>query len=195
MLPPSSAIHRSKNRPSSGIHLAGIPLADNLDGAQEVKVRKLAMCAVALTFAVGTSKSGVPAQGTKKTKVESLQQLEGAFMKEALEKGTTGYMSYYSDDATELPNGADAIVGKANIAKGMGFLDDKNNRLTWSPVSGVIADSGDLGYSWGIFEFRSKDKGGTERVEHGKYLTIWKKQADGSWKVAVDMGNSGPMQK
>jgi ketosteroid isomerase-like protein len=123
---------------------------------------------------------------------DTLKQLEGDFMRAAAEKGSAGYMSYYADNAVELPNGGDAIVGKSNIAGGMGFLDDKNNLLTWSPVGADIAASGDLGYTYGTFEFRSKDKDGKENVDRGKYMTIWKKQADGSWKVAVDMGNSGP---
>ena len=72
----------------------------------------------------------------------------------------------------------------------MGFLDDKNNRLTWSPVGADIAASGDLGYTWGTFEFHSKDKDGKDVVDQGKYMSVWKKQADGSWKVAVDMGNA-----
>ena len=55
-----------------------------------------------------------------------------------------------------------------------------------------ISSSGDLGYTYGTFEFRSKDKDGKPTVDYGKYTSIWKKQADGSWKVALDMGNSSP---
>jgi len=77
----------------------------------------------------------------------------------------------------------------------MGFLDDKNNRLTWSPVGADISASSDLGYTWGSYEFRAKGKDGSAKVEHGKYLTVWKKQADGNWKVAVDMGNAGPKEQ
>jgi ketosteroid isomerase-like protein len=100
---------------------------------------------VVLAFPVGTGKRSVSAQGTQKATVETLMQLEGAFMKAALDRGSAGYLSYYAEDATELPNGADAMVGKANIATRMGFLDDKNNRLTWPPVDGAVAAAGDLG--------------------------------------------------
>src|SRR5580704_5908103 len=60
-----------------------------------------------------------------------LLQLEADFMKAAAERGSQGYMSYYAEDAAELPNGADMFRGKESIAKTMGFLDDKNNHLTW----------------------------------------------------------------
>lgn len=113
---------------------------------------------------------------------------EGEFMKAALEKGSAGYMSYYADDAVEVPNGAPFILGKASIGKTMTFLDDKQNRLTWKPLGADI--SGDLGYTYGTFEFRSKDKNGNAVIEHGKYTSIWKKQKDGNWRVVLDMGNA-----
>jgi ketosteroid isomerase-like protein len=72
----------------------------------------------------------------------------------------------------------------------MAFLNDKNNRLTWTPVHIDVSKSGDLAYSYGTFEFRSLGKDGKPSVEHGKYTTIWKRQPDGTWKVVLDMGNS-----
>jgi ketosteroid isomerase-like protein len=119
----------------------------------------------------------------------TLRQLEADFMKAAAERGSQGYMSYYADDAVELPNGGPVIQGKLNIAKSMGFLDDKNNRLTWAPVAVDI--SGNLGYTYGTYEFRSIGKDGNPVVDRGKYASIWKKQMDGRWKVALDIGNSG----
>jgi ketosteroid isomerase-like protein len=123
-----------------------------------------------------------------------LRQMEGEFMKAAADRGSAGYMSYYADDAVELPNGANAIQGKVNIAKGMGFLDDKNNHLTWNPVGADISSSGDLGYTYGTFEFSAIGKDGKPVVDHGKYTSIWKKQKDGSWKVVLDMGNASAAQ-
>jgi ketosteroid isomerase-like protein len=135
------------------------------------------------------------AQDSKPATAETLRQLEGEFMKAAAGKGTEGYMSYYAEDAVEVPNGEDAIQGKTNIAKTMGFLDDKKNQLMWTPVGADISAAGDLGYTWGTYEFRSKDKDGKPTVDYGKYTSIWKKQRDGSWKVVLDMGNASPAPK
>jgi ketosteroid isomerase-like protein len=158
-------------------------------------MRKItALTLILFVFAVLAWK-WVSAKPTDKATAETMKQLEGDFLKAASEHGSAAYLSFYADHAVELPDGADAIVGKANIAKGMGFLDDKNNHLTWSPVAASISASGDMGYTWGTYEFRSKLNDGSERVEHGKYITVWKKQGDGTWKVAVDMGNTGPKQK
>lgn len=136
-----------------------------------------------------------PVSASPKATVETLKQLEGEFMKKALEKGSQGYMSYYADDAVEVPNGGPLIPGKAKIAEGMGFLDDKNNQLLWTPIGGDVSASGDLGYTYGNYEFHSKDKDGKAHVEYGKYTSIWKLQKDGKWKVVLDMGNARPEPK
>jgi len=133
------------------------------------------------------------ASASPRATADTLKQLEAEFMKAAAEKGSQGYMSYYAEDSVELPNGAPAIQGKANIAKSMGFLDDKTNHLSWTPVGADI--SGDLGYTYGTYEFRSKDKDGKPTVEYGKYTSIWKLQQDGTWKVVLDMGNATAQPK
>jgi ketosteroid isomerase-like protein len=148
---------------------------------------------VAILLVLVVAPGGRPfAASPEKVSAESLKRMEAEFMKATAERGSAGYMSYYAEDAVEVPNGAPIIQGKVNIAKNMGFLDDKNNHLTWTPVGADISASGDLGYTYGTFEFRSVGKDGKPFVERGKYASIWKRQADKSWKVALDMGNSGP---
>jgi len=155
----------------------------------------LVLILVVLLVALTLPYTHPTASASPKATADTLKQLEGEFMKAAAEKGSHGYMSYYAEDAVELPNGAPAILGKANIAKGMVFLDDKNNHLTWTPVGADISASGDLGYTYGTFEFRSVDKEGKPTVEHGKYTSIWKLQKDGAWKVVLDMGNASAQPK
>ena len=132
------------------------------------------------------------ASASSKDTADTLRQLEAEFMKAAAEHGSQGYLSYYADDSVELPNGGPIIQGKINIATGMGFLDQKDNHLTWTPVGADVSASFDLGYTYGTFEYRSIGKDGKPTVDHGKYTSIWKKQKDGSWKVVLDMGNSSP---
>jgi ketosteroid isomerase-like protein len=150
-----------------------------------------ALLVAAMFFPITRYATAAPPKAT----AETLKQLEGEFMNAALDKGSAGYMSYYADNAVEVPNGAGLIEGKIEIAKGMGFLDDKNNRLTWTPVGADISASGDLGYTYGTYEFHSKDKDGKPTVDYGKYTSIWKMQKDGSWKVVLDMGNASPAPK
>jgi uncharacterized protein (TIGR02246 family) len=133
-----------------------------------------------------------PDRATVSAREKEIRALESDMMAAAIDKGAAGYLSFYAEDAVELPNGAQMILGKESIGKTMTFLDDKNNRLTWSPVHVDVSTSGDLAYSFGNYEFRFVGKDGKPTVEHGKYTTIWKKQKDGKWKVVLDMGNADP---
>jgi ketosteroid isomerase-like protein len=154
----------------------------------------IVLVAVLLIVIIAAHNARPLASASAKATADTLRQLEGEFMKAAAERGSAGYMSYYADDAVEVPNGGPIIQGKVNVAKGMGFLDQKDNHLTWTPVGADISASADLGYTYGTFEFRSKDKDGKPVIDHGKYTSIWKKQKDGSWKVVLDMGNASAAQ-
>ncbi|MGB8507334.1 MAG: DUF4440 domain-containing protein [Pyrinomonadaceae bacterium] len=63
--------------------------------------------------------------------------------------------------------------------------------LSWQPIYADVSRAGDLGYTTGPFEFRAhatdKDAQG-----NGHYVTLWRKQPDGSWKFEVDMGIQHP---
>ncbi len=64
-----------------------------------------------------------------------------------------------------------------------------NALLTWYPAYADISSSLDFGYTTGPYQLKTNPS--DEKVaEAGFYLSVWKKQPDGQWKVAVDMGNS-----
>jgi hypothetical protein len=68
-----------------------------------------------------------PAPVLAKDNAETLRQLEADFLKATSERGSEGYLSYYAEDAVEVPDGAHVLQGKESIARTMGFLDDKTN--------------------------------------------------------------------
>jgi len=141
----------------------------------------------AYAMAGSSSNSSTPATA------QTLRQLEVEFMNAAATQGIAGYMSFYADDAVQLGNGADAQKGKPAISKTMAFLNDKDNHLAWTPAFADI--SGDIGYTYGTFKFRTRDKDGNSIISYGKYATIWKRQKDGTWKIVLDMGNDSPTPK
>lgn len=68
--------------------------------------------------------------------------------------------------------------------------------LTWTPLLADVAESGDLGYTTGVSEFRIPGKdGAADKVTHGRYFTIWKRQPDGSWKFVLDGGSADHAKK
>jgi ketosteroid isomerase-like protein len=145
-----------------------------------------------LTALLGLALAGLPSKANAETDGStSLRALEAEFMKATAERGFDGFMSYFADDASDLPNGGAIVTGKENIRKALGPWGPDVS-LTWSPVKAEMAASGELGYTFGNYVFKAKDKEGNLVVHYGKYATVWEKQKDGSWKVAMDMGNASP---
>jgi ketosteroid isomerase-like protein len=60
--------------------------------------------------------------------------------------------------------------------------------MRWQPISAEISKSGDLGYTVGSYTITRTDEKGDLVVGTGKYLTVWRLQKDGSWKVEFDTG-------
>ena len=52
--------------------------------------------------------------------------------------------------------------------------------------------SNDAGYTWGLYEGRAKDRNNQPILTTGRYLTLWKKTPDGTWKVALDASAQAP---
>ncbi len=98
--------------------------------------------------------------------------------------GKAAFLAFASADAVAFGGGAQMSEGRDAIAAGFdGF--PAGAVLEWWPVAAEIARSGDLGCTVGEARIAS--------VKHySKYLTIWKRQSDGSWKFVADGGNARP---
>jgi len=129
-----------------------------------------------------------------KAGVAFLFDLEAKFEADTAKGGGAAFAKWFADDAVELPNGQAPVVGRAAIAGGTTWSPDAY-QLTWTPEGGRMGPSGEMGFTWGHYEGRSKDRDGTPHVSTGRYMTVWKKQADGSWKVALDASNEEPAKK
>jgi ketosteroid isomerase-like protein len=66
------------------------------------------------------------------------------------------------------------------------FFDPVGPSLTWEPYESEVSSRGDLGYTRGRFLFQGKDGSGKPVTERGEYLSIWRKQRDGAWRLVVD---------
>ena len=121
----------------------------------------------------------------------AIRDADIAFAAATLARGVDGWVGYFADSGMQVVPGRN-VVGKAAIRQLMApSLGDTSRTLTWHPTSAEVSASGDLGYTVGRWEraHRIKDSTVTTR---GSYVTIWRKQPDGSWKVALDVGNPDP---
>jgi ketosteroid isomerase-like protein len=116
-----------------------------------------------------------------------LFQLEAEFAKDVAARGGAGFAAWFADDGVALGNGAAPLIGKVAIARSATWTP-QDYQLTWTPTDGLMGPSGDMGYTWGHYEGRSKDANGNPIVTSGRYITMWRKGADGKWKVVLDAG-------
>lgn len=70
-----------------------------------------------------------------------------------------------------------------------------SSSLTWRPVYASVADSRDLGFTIGEYIATGRGPSGAAVQRFGKYLTVWKRQRDGTWKFVVDGGNPTPSRE
>ena len=120
----------------------------------------------------------------------AIRAASAAWSKAATAKDLDKTVSFYADDALILPDKAPALRGDENIRKNWApLLALPGPGLSWQTSALQVARSGELAYETGAYVFVTTDKKGKSTDYKGKYLVIWKKQTDGSWKVAVDTDN------
>ncbi len=115
----------------------------------------------------------------------ALMELEGRFAQDVAKGGGKAFATWFAEDAVTLNNGKPALLGHRAIAE-TAVWDPQTYKLTWAPQGAQMGPSGDTGFTWGHYDAQSVDRSGKPLTSSGRYITFWKKVADGSWKVALD---------
>ncbi len=150
---------------------------------------KLQVCALLVSFAALALIGGVYADSehSKADMVDQLLQADLAWSESFSAEKKDAFLGTLLNDAVLLA--PHAPIAKGSDAFG-GLLELPGVELAWQPISAEVSASEDMGYTFGTYELKFDGPDGNPVVDEGKYLTIWKRQADGSWKVAVDMFNT-----
>lgn len=97
----------------------------------------------------------------------------------------------YTEDGAVFPDRSEAVVGR----------DALRRYWTWAPGSRVtrhlatptrIHVEGDLAWDYGVYEIAGERDGRPWGPTHGKYVIVWKRGADGVWRMQLDMWNLRP---
>lgn len=122
------------------------------------------------------------------TDVAALKDTEAAWVKDAETRDVDKFVAHYSDDAAVLLPDTPVLIGKAAISAALKpLMADPNFAVTFAATKVDVAKSGDLGYTRGPYSMTvSHPVTKAPTVEKGKYLTIFRKQADGTWKAVED---------
>ena len=150
---------------------------------------------LALAFLVPLALVASPdssAEASAKAGKERLKQevaaMEDAFSAMAQTKGLLAAFEYFAaPDVAFIDTDPRKFRGLAAVRQRMG-ADQPGVKLVWSASFTDVSDDGTLGYNYGRYESRRPGPDGNEIVRGGFFLTIWKRQPDGTWRYVMDNG-------
>ena len=142
---------------------------------------------LALTFAL----FGCATQSSRPTEIDKLRQADSALESAVESKDLERTVSFYASDSSILPVAEPLITGIDAIRdewKHLFAIPNFANKAVLTKIE--VSGDGTLGYTQGTYATVLGVGEGKTETEHGKWVTVWKKQSDGTWKIAVDVYNS-----
>jgi ketosteroid isomerase-like protein len=153
---------------------------------QSARVINLILISVWLAGTVLSQRSSVKPNSP----LDQLVNAERSFARTSVEKGIrASFIAFFADDGINFQ--PHPTKTKEELQKGPAPTGPPRVTLNWEPVFAEVSGSGNLGYTTGPYTLR--DNSATpEPIRHGYYFSVWKKQADGQWKVVIDCGINTP---
>lgn len=122
---------------------------------------------------------------SRTTSTAELMQMDKEFSDMCQRVGMRkAFLHYISDEGVLLRPGFTPIVG-ADAVEYLSQVNDTDYSISWKPMQGVISSSGDLGYTYGIYQISMEDT-----TVKGTYVNIWQMK-NGQWKFVLESGNQG----
>ena len=145
--------------------------------------------AIGLVFLIaGSTAFG---QASRNAQEDAVLAADTAWLKVYAAKDLEKSVAFFDDEGSMLAPNSPIATGRDALTKLIGSaFAIPDYKLRWHANKVGVAHSGELGYTSGTYDFGLKDASGKIISDKGKFLTIWKKEADGSWKVLFDMFNS-----
>jgi uncharacterized protein (TIGR02246 family) len=129
---------------------------------------------------------------TRDADAKAISDDESQWNKDWASKDADKILSHYADDAVLMAPGVEPAKGREAIKSGLsGMVSDKALSLTFKASKVDVARSGDMAVLQGDYQMTFTDPA-THKVtnDHGTYVTTYRKQPDGSWKVVNDIATS-----
>lgn len=158
-------------------------------------MKTILTCAAMLACAACNQNAPAPAAkpdtGAETQAIEKVEQAQIAAITARDQAGST---SPYADEAVFINERGEASRGKDAIASAFKpFLADPTMKLDYKPGAKVLSSNGDMAYSTADYSETYTDPATKKLVTiKGTNLSVWKKQADGSWKLVADSNPAAP---
>ena len=128
---------------------------------------------------------------TRDADIKAVKDVEVAWSRDMASKDVDKMAAYWAEDAAVLMPNEPLINGRQKAKETLkGMVADPNFALTFQGTRAEASKGGDLVYTIGTYSMTMSDKDKKPVTDKGKYLTVFKKQGDGSWKAVADMINS-----
>jgi ketosteroid isomerase-like protein len=147
---------------------------------------------VGVALAVASPNAQAPSS-TLRAAADQIVKSDAAFAQSVADKNREKFLSFIADVTSFNGGTANELRGRDAVMKAWeDFFAPDGPTLTWTPIKGEVIGAGDVGYTTGRSVYRQKDANGKLVERRGQYLTVWRKQGDGSWKVVFDTGSTLP---
>jgi len=117
-----------------------------------------------------------------------LMEADRAFSADVQQGGSEAWVSWFAEGGSQIVEGLGEVRDSDTRRQLMAGLD-QGVSLSWEPTRADIAASGDLGWTTGTFVSEAPGPDGETVRGEGWYVSIWRLQPDGTWKVVMDLGN------
>jgi ketosteroid isomerase-like protein len=119
-----------------------------------------------------------------------------AFSALSVAKGAhAAFLAYVTDDVRLFDGAHPPLIGKAAVADYYAAEEKadpayRQRQLEWTPLEAEVSPDGALGWTRGTWVFSSPKADGTSLKLTGYYVTEWRRQSDGTYKVCLDIGGT-----
>lgn len=134
----------------------------------------------------GQPSTGSPLTSINPPGTEFLFDLERKMAAAVAQGGGPAFASFFDPAGVTLANKQLPVIGRTAIAA-QARWSPAQYRLSWTPEGGALSADGSMGYTWGHYEGQSLT--GATPAQQGRYMTVWKREADGTWKILLDASN------
>lgn len=123
---------------------------------------------------------------------QNMMQADIDFSNRSVEVGShQAFIEFAANDVTLLKPNSYPIVGIDALKQSYVGNSDSSYKLTWKPSYAKIAKSGELGYTYGIWNLEITEGELKGKLFEGTYATVWEKNEKGEWRFVLDTGNDG----
>jgi uncharacterized protein (TIGR02246 family) len=157
-----------------------------------VRNASLIVCLALAMLNAGCSNAPAPPPDTRAADAQVVKDIAAASFRDAAAKDADKWATNFAEDASGLFPGDGMLNGKAAIKAAMAtYFADPNFSLTLQSTQAMASKGGDMAYSQGTYTMTvSSPKTKKPMTVKGKYLTVYTKQSDGSWKAVAHAFNS-----